>query len=72
MPEMGGPALAVRMRALLPLLPVLLVSGKPFETGTSDRPVGSPPYRFLAKPFSALDLMTAVREAIASGPVNAS
>ncbi|MDB4910106.1 MAG: sensor hybrid histidine kinase [Gemmatimonadetes bacterium] len=72
MPELTGPALAVRIRTLLPLLPVLFVSGNSNANGSRDCAAGSPPYRFLAKPFTLVELMAAVHESIASGPVNAS
>jgi two-component system cell cycle sensor histidine kinase/response regulator CckA len=71
MPEMTGPTLAVRMRTLLPLLPVLFVSGNSNGNRCREPAAGSPPYHFLAKPFRLAELMTAVQEAIASGPVNA-
>jgi two-component system cell cycle sensor histidine kinase/response regulator CckA len=72
MPEIAGPALAVRMRTLLPLLPVLFVSGNSNGNHSYDCTGGSPPYRFLAKPFTIVELITAVQGAIASGPVHAS
>ena len=54
MPAMSGPALAERIAAIRPGLPVLFMSG--YEAGSL--PAGAP--RPLAKPFSACDLADAV------------
>src|SRR4051794_30680034 len=54
MPGMTGAALCARIAELWPALPVLLVSGG--DDGPADHPVP-----FIAKPFTAEALLTAVR-----------
>jgi CheY-like chemotaxis protein len=55
MPEMDGPALAARLKAEAPELPVLLMSGycEPEQAWNG--------CEFLAKPFSVADLLSRVR-----------
>jgi two-component system cell cycle sensor histidine kinase/response regulator CckA len=64
MPEMHGPALARRLSAQRPDLPVLFMSGYsdsiPADAGGTERAA------FLAKPFAPADLVSAVAELIAS------
>jgi two-component system cell cycle sensor histidine kinase/response regulator CckA len=55
MPEMDGPALAKRLRAERPGLPVLLMSGSTQSGQVSSR------FEFLSKPFSITELLTRVR-----------
>ncbi len=66
MPGMGGPALAERLLAERPELPVVFMSGytagAPEARTTSGRPVV-----FLAKPFSPDGLLRAVAEAVDGG-----
>ncbi len=52
MPHMDGAALARVLRRDFPKLPVVLVSGY------SEYPAEVSPFRFLAKPFSAAQLLT--------------
>ena len=60
MPEMGGPLLAEKARAVRPDLPVLFVSGY-VDRGVKDEDVAARSYAFLEKPFSAEQLLNAVR-----------
>jgi len=55
MPEMDGPALARRLRAERPGLPVLLMSGSCQNGQVNSR------FEFLSKPFSITELLTRVR-----------
>jgi CheY-like chemotaxis protein len=55
MPEMDGPALAKRLRAERPGLPVLLMSGSCQNGQVNSR------FEFLSKPFSITELLTRVR-----------
>lgn len=64
MPGMRGPELAIRLRSTRPELRVLLVSGYAEEIVEGDRDDSLP---FLAKPFSAESLLTAVDAALAPG-----
>jgi PAS domain S-box-containing protein len=67
MPGMRGPELAIRLRRSRPGLRVLLVSGYAEEIVEGDRDDMLP---FLAKPFSADSLLTAVDAAMSPGPVD--
>ncbi|MFI5232194.1 MAG: ATP-binding protein [Gemmatimonadales bacterium] len=60
MPGMSGKALAQRMREKQPELPVLYLSGFTAEAIGDPFP-GGPPHRFLAKPYTAGELLAAVR-----------
>jgi two-component system cell cycle sensor histidine kinase/response regulator CckA len=55
MPGMDGPALVRAVRATLPSLPVILVSGYAETEAIADLP--GAPVQFLAKPFSIKDLV---------------
>jgi two-component system cell cycle sensor histidine kinase/response regulator CckA len=59
MPGMSGKALAQRMREQQPHLPVLFLSGFTSES-LGDAPPGGPRHRFLAKPYTACELLSAV------------
>jgi two-component system cell cycle sensor histidine kinase/response regulator CckA len=59
MPGMSGKTLAVRMREKQPDLPVLYLSGFTSESVGEPLP-GGPRHRFLAKPYSAAELLSAV------------
>ncbi len=61
MPYMDGYSLARRLGAMLPGLKVLYVSGYP-DRSQDEAAIG----RFLAKPFSELDLAVAVEKALSS------
>lgn len=58
MPLMHGPELAVRLRVLLPSLPVLLLSADASEL---QGPECEPGYQRLAKPFKESELLGAIR-----------
>ncbi|MFH2113173.1 MAG: ATP-binding protein, partial [Spirochaetota bacterium] len=58
MPLMRGPELAARLRAILPSLPVLLLSADAGELQASEL---EPDYIRLAKPFKESDLLVALR-----------
>ncbi|HEX7980830.1 MAG TPA: ATP-binding protein [Gemmatimonadaceae bacterium] len=64
MPEMGGRALADKLRAMNPTLPIVFMSGYSDDEMTR-RGFADAQIAFLAKPFSADSLVGAVREAIA-------
>jgi two-component system, cell cycle sensor histidine kinase and response regulator CckA len=55
MPETDGPALATKIQAERPGLPVLLISG------SSDTMPANSSFEFLPKPFSIRDLLNRVR-----------
>ena len=59
MPGMDGPQLVRAVRAMMPSLPVILVSGYAETEALSDLP-GSP-VQFLAKPFSMKDLAARIQ-----------
>jgi two-component system cell cycle sensor histidine kinase/response regulator CckA len=59
MPGMSGKALARRMRETQPDLPVLFLSGFTSESVGDPEP-GGPRHRFLAKPYTAGELLAAV------------
>ena len=63
MPEVDGLALARRMRARIPGLNVMFISGH--LTDMSWWPADLRDHRFLAKPFDAGQLIAAVRDALA-------
>jgi two-component system cell cycle sensor histidine kinase/response regulator CckA len=63
MPEMGGRALADRLRAMNPTLPIVFMSGYSDDEMTR-RGFADSQIAFLAKPFSAESLVGAVREAL--------
>ena len=62
MPEMHGPALAERLTATRPDLPVLLVSGYSETMAATNPPDGRP--AFLPKPFTADALIAAVQQVL--------
>jgi two-component system cell cycle sensor histidine kinase/response regulator CckA len=59
MPGMSGKALAQRMRERQPDLPVLYLSGFTSES-VGEAPPGGPRHRFLAKPYTAGELLSAI------------
>ena len=59
MPGLDGPALAERLRAVDPALPVIFISGYPDEVAGERRPLG-PHAAFLQKPFRLEELLEAV------------
>ena len=61
MPRLGGRALAASLRAMRPGTPVLYVSGHPEGPGFSQA-LAEPWTGYVAKPFSADDLLRKVRE----------
>jgi len=63
MPEMGGRALAEKLRAMNPTLPIVFMSGYSDDEMTR-RGFADSQIAFLAKPFSADSLVGAVREAL--------
>jgi CheY-like chemotaxis protein len=65
MPEMGGEALAERLRAARPTLPVIFMSG--YAAGR-DMNTGSPAAaaRYVEKPFTSEALLAAVRDAVST------
>ena len=63
MPEMGGRALAERLRELRPGLPVLFMSGYADDDQTREG-VSDVRVAFLAKPFTTATLVNAVRDAL--------
>lgn len=67
LPDMDGSALAGRLRAVLPALPVLFATGNPnLLDGTDGPPEGT---EILRKPYSATDLHAALKGLLApSGP----
>jgi signal transduction histidine kinase len=60
MPRMGGPELALKLRAERGSLPVLLVSGYS-ESGIPDALMNAPGTLFVEKPYSTEALLSAVR-----------
>ena len=68
MPGMHGTRLAEQLRAVLPLLPVLFMSGYSDANGPFRPPPSSPKYLFVAKPFTSEDLVAAVQAAVGSWP----
>ena len=66
MPEMHGPALARRLNATRPDLPVLFMSG--YSDSIPAGATGTERAAFLAKPFAPADLVTAVGELVAANP----
>jgi len=68
MAGMLGRTLAERMRAVVPGLPVLLMSGYSDSGGAASPPSSAPQYHFVAKPFTADALTAAARAALASVP----
>jgi signal transduction histidine kinase/ActR/RegA family two-component response regulator len=65
MPEMHGPALARRLNATRPDLPVLFMSG--YSDSIPAEAAGTKNAAFLAKPFAPADMVSAVAERLASG-----
>jgi signal transduction histidine kinase len=65
MPVLSGPAMAVKLRALYPDLPILFMSGYP-ETGFDGIPDFSPDRDFLSKPFSGAELQRLVEQKCAT------
>lgn len=61
MPEMSGPTLAEKIRATLPEVPVVFMSGYAAETFRKDLSENQS-IHFLSKPFTLRDLATTVRE----------
>ena len=68
MPEMGGRALAERLREMRPGLPVLFMSGYADDDQTREG-VSDVRVAFLAKPFTTATLVGAVRDALPRRPV---
>ena len=68
MPGMHGTRLAEQLRAVLPRLPVLFMSGYSDVNGPFQPSLSSPQYRFVAKPFTSEELMSAVQAAVESWP----
>ncbi len=66
MPNLGGGALALRLRERRPALPVLYMTGYT-ELGPPAEP-GGQPGRCLQKPFTPPALLRAARQALAAGP----
>ncbi len=66
MPELHGPDLADRLRALRPGLRCLFMSGHPADL-VADQGVLGKDVHFLQKPFAAADLAAAVRQALGQG-----
>jgi DNA-binding NtrC family response regulator len=62
MPRMTGPQLAKQVHAMMPSIQVLYMSG--YSDQMLD-PVGNHRLAYIAKPFSANDLLRAVRETLA-------
>jgi CheY-like chemotaxis protein len=65
MPVLGGTALVVALRRLNPGLPVIIISG---AGGRSSNPNGLFATEFLAKPFTAVALMSIVRRTLDASP----
>jgi len=63
MPEMGGRALAERLREMRPGLPILFMSGYADDDQTREG-VSDVRVAFLAKPFTTATLVNSVREAL--------
>jgi CheY-like chemotaxis protein len=63
MPDMGGAALAGRIRQLRPRLPMLFMSGFAEHTEVNDL-IAASGERFLQKPFTPFDLARKVREVL--------
>jgi CheY-like chemotaxis protein len=63
MPDMGGSALASRIRQLSPLLPMLFMSGFAEHNEVNDL-IEASGERFLQKPFTPFDLARKVREVL--------
>ncbi len=61
MPGLTGPQLATRLKALLPDIAVIFISGYPGET-EADRNAFGPGASYLPKPFTAEQLLRAVRQ----------
>ena len=66
MPRLGGPDLAVRLRAGHPDLRVLFISGYTDDAGDL-REAAGPTGDFLQKPFGAEALVTRVRALLSAG-----
>jgi PAS domain S-box-containing protein len=67
MPDMGGHALAERVRSILPGLPIVFISGYT-EISMAHRGLIQAGELFLQKPFSPIDLAIKVREALDRKP----
>jgi two-component system, cell cycle sensor histidine kinase and response regulator CckA len=67
MPNMSGAELALRVAALWPDLPVIFVSGHPYEVVARDREMIAQG-RFLQKPFKVDDLLSMVRMTLDESP----
>jgi two-component system, cell cycle sensor histidine kinase and response regulator CckA len=69
MPQMGGPALAARVAAARPVLPVLFMTGSADSlaelAAAAGRPVAALCRAVLRKPFTPDELLRAVRAALA-------
>jgi len=66
MPVMTGPQLASKLRALLPDLEILLISGYPGD-GKSEQTIVGPAAGYLPKPFTADALLQQVRRQLDRG-----
>jgi FixJ family two-component response regulator len=65
MPQLGGKALAERLKAKYPQLKVLFISGYSNEAITQENTL-EPEAAFLEKPFSPMTLVAKVREVLDS------
>ncbi len=63
MPDLGGPALTVRLRELMPNLPILYISGYT-EHSIADRGLLGAGEQFLQKPFTPIELAKKVRQVL--------
>jgi CheY-like chemotaxis protein len=69
MPRMGGEELARRLGGLHPRMKILFMSGYSVQAVTSGGAL-LPGAGFIAKPFSAIDLVDRVRETLAAPPAH--
>jgi CheY-like chemotaxis protein len=65
LPDMSGLTLAYLIAAQYPACPFLFISGFP---QSNDERLPTSPWAFLAKPFSSEQLLTAVKQLLASEP----
>jgi CheY-like chemotaxis protein len=67
MPRMDGIALAHSVKEMYPGVPVIYISGYPFDTEAGSADPSRRPCEVLVKPFSKIALLDAVRKCL-SGP----